>query len=1248
MAFMSEKAVLHNFDSFFNKDEAVEKYAGHVSFLPSHNLLAIVTSDGDTVVFSGKNTTTQDGVQSFKPKASIVLDNDVATCVHLLPVASKRTSFIGGSWCTVVVGTQTGDVVFHNEEGLPLLRQNLFTQAVSGVCTSINAALEGYLYATSGPVVNMVGYGELVVELEGRFNTLILSPGGRIPPSAALGWKSLRLQQVKNTQAVAVTHHGVVECHFDQLERCTIERYGSRGEVSNASNVLVSSVGSDPFYNLTVSRETTQTNLVTDLAVAVASKFGKMLSDNVPFWSSRTPADAETDHMPKISSLGVFAQHGLFDRDRLGTHLCLSPSKRFIALADGLARIILTDTVTGVPLYVIKGYRRVQLGWITSASLDGSGRQVELLVVYSAKLMQIELWNTRKASRVTAFNAPEGLGMLLYNSGNFAKGPRDDGFASADRQTYFLTKNGRLYDIRISFSEALDFEDINEMQGHLDDLAEVKKILGEYCPGYNLDRFEKLLKRFKRVSLVQQIVKMVCDCPAVDESLVEILIKTLKGKNFRGARKATVRIQGNLSRIARLVDLHQHLKESYTSWQGELRDLPTSSDLHTMNKFKGVFDYDAKDYCFRLSDLCLGELLTNFAVLVDTVETKIGIEQGEEAESFVARLLWAAAENEDFFRLMQEQEICMWSVTSCLLHGLFSSSISVKERMTQTFTALGHILAEVRAQNENVEPFLTEVYEKITETENIPAAMLASFMMRTLLSPEKVSLLEDIEESLECKVFAGLFNQLQSILPLAALLRCRIKDETLPANEYAKTFPISLKGLSKSEGHISDIVSQWICEQRLNHEHLRKALGRPSVVPCFEDTLDTSTISLDAALQLLKDIRITFPVSLQLETLLANCCWSYLCLWNQNIHDAEILSWSMGFLRAIQAYKLKEGLCHMIWKSHLQVRVIAMARIMEQSGILPDAQLEHHVQVGRCALGKFFSFCSTILDIIIESMLPSEDAEILCPLLKEEVLSAGFAEGNPSLISQALNLPQVLRDTVHLHYSLVTILAYCTQFNLDETRPLSLFDSAAQSALSEDLCEVYQRYNQSGPAGAVSAHRMTFLRRTIEGCVQRLPEVYMPEELLECQACVTRLIDLAHSWDIDTDVINKEYVLQLYSGGHDQLAKEIMSQVSDRRAMADSLIIMIGLRVRALLGQIDRDTCEKLGVVSTRLNRWMAELPDKILRCTTNSTASILSLVQSVLLLVAESSLEAQLLNDVVLVLTNLQSVKAVGAEVDK
>lgn len=58
-------------------DEPLERYLDRVSYLPSHNLLAIVTSTGETVVFTGKNTTTQkNGLQSFKPKANIVLDND--------------------------------------------------------------------------------------------------------------------------------------------------------------------------------------------------------------------------------------------------------------------------------------------------------------------------------------------------------------------------------------------------------------------------------------------------------------------------------------------------------------------------------------------------------------------------------------------------------------------------------------------------------------------------------------------------------------------------------------------------------------------------------------------------------------------------------------------------------------------------------------------------------------------------------------------------------------------------------------------------------------------------------------------------------------------------------------------------------------------------------------------------------------------------------------------------------------------
>lgn len=80
------------------------------------------------------------------------------------------------------------------------------------------------------------------------------------------------------------------------------------------------------------------------------------------------------------------------------------------------------------------------------------------------------------------------------------------------------------------------------------------------------------------------------------------------------------------------------------------------------------------------------------------------------------------------------------------------------------------------------------------------------------------------------------------------------------------------------------------------------------------------------------------------------------------------------------------------------------------------------------------------------------------------------------------------------------------------------------------------------------------------------------------------------------------FQLQLYSSGHDQLAQEVMSQISDRRAMAESLMIMTGLRVRAFLGEIDKSTCEKLGVVSTRVNRWIGELVSKITKSIFSTT----------------------------------------------
>lgn len=120
--------------------------------------------------------------------------------------------------------------------------------------------------------------------------------------------------------------------------------------------------------------------------------------------------------------------------------------------------------------------------------------------------------------------------------------------------------------------------------------------------------------------------------------------------------------------------------------------------------------------------------------------------------------------------------------------------------------------------------------------------------------------------------------------------------------------------------------------------------------------------------------------------------------------------------------------------------------------------------------------------------------------------------------------------------------------------------------------------------------------------------------------------------------------------------------------MAEALIVMIGLRVRALLGQIDQDTCQKLSVASTRVNRWLGDLvseicsanidgfedspsittvfrvfqPGTVLRCTNKSVDSVLTMVQNVLLLVPESSPEEQLLNDVVLLLTNLDNVQAI------
>lgn len=73
-----------------------------------------------------------------------------ATCVYVLPVASRRSSIIGANWCSVVIGTKSGSLLFYSEEGIALLRQQVFTQSVDAVSISVSATLLGYFYASSG------------------------------------------------------------------------------------------------------------------------------------------------------------------------------------------------------------------------------------------------------------------------------------------------------------------------------------------------------------------------------------------------------------------------------------------------------------------------------------------------------------------------------------------------------------------------------------------------------------------------------------------------------------------------------------------------------------------------------------------------------------------------------------------------------------------------------------------------------------------------------------------------------------------------------------------------------------------------------------------------------------------------------------------------------------------------------------------------------------------------------------------
>nr|XP_018910161.1 PREDICTED: rab3 GTPase-activating protein non-catalytic subunit [Bemisia tabaci] len=432
--------------------------------------------------------------------------------------------------------------------------------------------------------------------------------------------------------------------------------------------------------------------------------------------------------------------------------------------------------------------------------------------------------------------------------------------------------------------------------------------------------------------------------------------------------------------------------------------------------------------------------------------------------------------------------------------------------------------------------------------------------------------------------------------------------------------------LSEGKGFICELVAKWLganaihpdfiidkndIEFHLNNVESPKANAKrkrdssPPKKSLMSPILEGSYVEVDESreakpvnqheayiLESLIQLKKHFPYILSSSNILANLAWEYILAWQRSLETMELFSSAVQCLRLTPSLDLKQGLCSLIWTTHLQQRFELAVRLIHKVGKVPKERLcMQDVGFSDEKMTTFLSICSQFIDVFVEAaavagISPKSNRHkqklykqiMLCRLASEQ------AEPNFDLLC-------IIRQCVEAFLILAT-------FNLKTTKPLqALFDSNSQAAMFSDITKQPQlQISRQGMDVKLIESRVKFLKRAVSSAVQLIEKTVNQNNEIDLNTVATidwisKIMSLVSDWAISPDIIRMHYVCELYHNGYDRLAEEIIPAVRDQDEMGTQLLIIAGQRIKQFIIQSHqfRETTSNL---SPAVTSWLASLEE--------------------------------------------------------
>nr|XP_012216087.1 PREDICTED: rab3 GTPase-activating protein non-catalytic subunit isoform X1 [Linepithema humile] len=408
--------------------------------------------------------------------------NEWITSVICLPLISLGKAS-GPDWTCIAVGYNTGFIRFYTETGALLLGEQIHCESVLGIkCQSYSLPRHTGDASCSEEIHILYNSGVCILQGFPLFSTLracrnhlarVQANCNDLPPVTNLSYKkwAFKNQDIAHDSEVI----GTTSINsFDHLMTASIcGGYNATYRSSAPQHNLVLATGKRPFVGFHYALEGGNAPVLSDVAIAMASKLANAIGTAVPWFrgGSKSAASEASKGNVHESIETMTCRFGLSDIMREGDSIVCSPNKMLSVISDAMGRVILINNRKGIAVRMWKGYRDAQCGWIEVTeekdrgihkNINKSGRKTLLrtalfLVIYAPKKGVIDIWNVQQGPKITTFTASKN-GRLLYINYGFL-GANDNATLLKNKAQYscvFMDPLGGLKEICVPFHFALN------------------------------------------------------------------------------------------------------------------------------------------------------------------------------------------------------------------------------------------------------------------------------------------------------------------------------------------------------------------------------------------------------------------------------------------------------------------------------------------------------------------------------------------------------------------------------------------------------------------------------------------------------------------------------------------------------------------------------------------------------------------------------------------------------------------------